>query len=216
MFIYIKKSAQVLSQMTNVHFLSITFPGCLISQLRAVKTDMILGSGGVKDKKSPAAADEEQACSSKWILQSVFLFLFYFSLLLIIHKGDHPLSEPLSLFLQGQKEWPVALYGGDFYDVVRAVWRPPVLLSLVTGATVAPRKGPSCMGNVFHCFEVLGNLATAQSSFFHHVLVTRLQNAFVSLISFNFINRLIVIISLKILYCTVCFHSQYDHQYEEK
>lgn len=67
-------------------------------------------------------------------------FLFYFSLLLIIHNGDHPLSEPFPLFLQGQKEWPVALYGRDFYDVVRAVWRPPVPLSLVTGATIAPRK----------------------------------------------------------------------------
>lgn len=70
---------------------------------------------------------------------SHYFALFKFSPL-IIHKGDHPLSELFPLFLQGQKEWPVALYGGDFYDVVRAVWRPPVLLSLVTGATVAWRK----------------------------------------------------------------------------
>lgn len=80
------------------------------------------------------AADQEQAARSN---QS---FFFDFSLLLIILKGDHPLSEPFPLFLQGQKEWPVALYGRDFYDVVRAVWRPPVPLSLVIGATVSPWK----------------------------------------------------------------------------
>lgn len=80
---------------------------------------------------------------------------------MITLKGDHPLSEPFPLFLQGQKEWPVALYGGDFYDVVRAVWRPPVPLSLVTGATVAPRKARDLweMGfTVSKCFE---NLAAA-------------------------------------------------------
>lgn len=74
--------------------------------------------------KSPAAGDEELAAgpSESWSLFFFFFFFSYFSLLLIIHKGDHPLSEPQTLFLQGQKEWPVALYGGDFYDVVRAVW----------------------------------------------------------------------------------------------
>lgn len=42
-------------------FFTVTFPGRGISQVRAVKTDLIVGSGGVKDKKNPAAAaDEEQ------------------------------------------------------------------------------------------------------------------------------------------------------------
>lgn len=116
------------------------------------------------DKKSPAAADEEQAAHPSESSSFFFSFsLLYFSLLLIIHKRDHPLSEPLPLFLQGQKEWPVALYGGDFYDVVRAVWRPPVLLSLVTGATVAPRRGRALWEMGFHRFEMLKNLATAQN-----------------------------------------------------
>ena len=100
----------------------------------------------MKDKKNLGAADDEQAACSN---ESRSLFFSYFSLLLIIHKVDHPLSEPLTLFLQGQKEWPVALYGGDFYDVVRAVWRPPVLLSLVIGATVAPRKVRAVWVSVF-------------------------------------------------------------------
>lgn len=105
-----------------------------------------------KDRKRLTAADEEQAARSN----ESFFFFFNFSLLLITLKGDHPLSEPVPLFLQGQKEWPVALYGGDFYDVVRAVWRPPVPLSLVTGATVAPRKARDLweMGfTVSKCFE---------------------------------------------------------------
>lgn len=61
--------------------------------------------------------------------------------LFCIHKRDHPLSEPLPLFVQGQmSKWPVALYGREFYDVVKAVWRPSVLLSLTTRVTVATRK----------------------------------------------------------------------------
>lgn len=83
--------------------------------------------------------------------------------------------------MQGQKEWPVALYGGDFYDVVRAVWRPPVPLSLVTGATVAPRKAKAVWEM---WFEGLENLATDQK--FLPVL-TRLQHVYVSFMSFHFI-----------------------------
>ena len=136
-----------------------TFAGCWISQVRA---NVIVD---VRDNQSPAAPvaafDEEQPAGPNQSY-SIFFILFYISPLLIVHKGDHPLSEPLPLFLQGQKEWPVALYGGDFYDVVRAVWRPPVLLSLVTGATVAPRKARAV--HEFHCSEDLDILATAQKS----------------------------------------------------
>lgn len=38
-------------------------------------------------------------------------------------------------FCRVRKECPVVLYGGDLYDVVGAVGRPPIVLSLVTGGT---------------------------------------------------------------------------------
>lgn len=60
-------------------------------------------------------------------------------LLLVVQRGDHPLSEPGPLFLQGQTEWPVALYGGGFYDVVRAVGRPAVPLWLAAVLAAAAR-----------------------------------------------------------------------------
>lgn len=71
--------------MTYVHIFSVTFPGSGISQLRAVKTDLIVGSGSVKDKKNPAAAAaEEQAARPS----ESFGFFFLLSILLF-SSFDH-------------------------------------------------------------------------------------------------------------------------------
>lgn len=71
-----KKCPSTFTDDCCVHIL--TFPGCWISQLRAVKTDLILGSCGVKDKKSPAAADEEQAARPSESVSLFFFFFFFF------------------------------------------------------------------------------------------------------------------------------------------
>lgn len=56
--------------------------------------------------------------------------------LLFIKRTTHFLNLCL-YFCRVRKECPVVLYGGDLYDVVGAVGRPPIVLSLVTGGTVA-------------------------------------------------------------------------------
>lgn len=67
--------------MTYVHIFSVTFPGSGISQLRAVKTDLIVGSGSVKDKKNPAAAAAEEQAARPSESFGFFFSSFYFTFL---------------------------------------------------------------------------------------------------------------------------------------
>lgn len=62
-----------------------------------------MGLGGMKNKKSPTAAAKVQAARPSESSGLICFLFFFFFLLLIIYKEDHPLSEPLPLFLQGQK-----------------------------------------------------------------------------------------------------------------
>lgn len=145
-----------------VHILRVTFPGCWISRLRAVKTDLIVGSG--RTRKAPPLL-----MRSRLLIQvnPPFFFLFYVSLLLIIHKGGPPTFWTLPSIFAGSERVASCSLWQRFLRCGQSCLETPSSPFTCQWSYSSPEEGPSSMGNGFHCFEVLKNLATAQKSVKH-------------------------------------------------
>lgn len=163
MFI-IRKCAGVFGHDICVDILTITTRRCWTSELMPSSKDLIVGSTSKKDEKSSATADEEQSARPEWNL--LYFFSFCSSLLLIIHKGDHPLSEPLPLFLQGQKRVASCSLWQRFLRCGQSCLETTSSPFTCHWSYSSPEEGQRCMGktakpiSLFWSPGIFGNCST--------------------------------------------------------
>lgn len=113
--------------------------------IRALRNDLIAGVWVARVEVLHCCASIH---SGNPQIFSKLIFWNNLEFLSFIKRTTHFLNLCL-YFCRVRKECPVVLYGGDLYDVVGAVGRPPIVLSLVTGGTVALKY----TGSILSCVD---------------------------------------------------------------